>query len=130
MPFITESSVRGGSAETDAWRRGAAGLAGPRSRHALRLYRIGLASKDDAAALLPLHRLDAESPFMLLEPSEREQGRVASFDLIVEGEESGGAVAWLSLEVAPFRPAQHTSYLVIGVDGPRYRPRSAGGGRA
>jgi hypothetical protein len=38
------------------------------------LYRIRLASSDDAAALLALpHRLDAQSPFMLLEPGEREQ---------------------------------------------------------
>jgi len=38
------------------------------------VYRIRLASSADAIALLALqHRLDAQSPFMLLEPGEREQ---------------------------------------------------------
>jgi RimJ/RimL family protein N-acetyltransferase len=93
------------------------------------VYRIRLASLDDATALLALqHRLDAQSPFMLLEPGEREQvpaqlrarlhaqARGASFDLIAEDEESGRAVGWLSVEVLPFRRARYTGYLVIGVD--------------
>jgi RimJ/RimL family protein N-acetyltransferase len=92
------------------------------------VYRIRLASSDDATALLTLqHRLDAQSAFMLLEPGEREQtpGQlrarlqaqgVASFDLIAQDEESGSVVGWLSIEVLPYRRARHIGYLVIGVD--------------
>jgi ribosomal protein S18 acetylase RimI-like enzyme len=91
--------------------------------------RIRLASADDAGALLGLqHRLDAQSPFMLLEPGEREQapGRLrarlhgqasaGSFDLVAEDEESGSVVGWLSVQVLPFRRARHTGHVVIGVD--------------
>jgi RimJ/RimL family protein N-acetyltransferase len=92
------------------------------------VYRIALAGLDDAAALLALqHRLDAQSPFMLLEPGEREQAPdqlrarlqmqgAASFDLIAQAEESGSLVGWLSVEVLPYRRARQTGYLVIGVD--------------
>ena len=99
------------------------------------MLRIRLASADDAGALLGLqHRLDAQSPFMLLESGEREQapGRLrarlhgqasaGSFDLVAEDEESGSVVGWLSVHVLPFRRARHTGHVVIGVDatvGPR-----------
>jgi ribosomal protein S18 acetylase RimI-like enzyme len=92
------------------------------------VHSIRLASPDDAAALLGLqHRLDAQSPFMLLEPGERErapgrlrarlqtQGRTGSFDLVAE-DERGSLAGWLSVEVLPFRRARQTGYLVIGVD--------------
>jgi ribosomal protein S18 acetylase RimI-like enzyme len=107
----------------------AARLAEAGSWHALGVYRIRLASPDDATVLLVLqHRLDAQSPFMLLEPGEREQAPdvlrarlqaqrgAASFDLVAEDEESGRVAGWLSVEVLPFRRARHTGYLVIGVD--------------
>ncbi len=108
---------------------GVARLAGAEWWHARDVYRIRLASPDDATVLLALqHRLDAQSPFMLLEPGEREQapdrlrarlqaqGGAASFDLIAEDEESGRVVGWVSVEVLPFRRARHSGYLVIGVD--------------
>ena len=93
------------------------------------MYRIRLASPDDAAELLALqHKLDSQSSFMLLEPGERAQepdrlrtslqaqDSTASFDLISSDEKSGDAVGWLSVEVPPFRRARHAGYLVIGVD--------------
>jgi ribosomal protein S18 acetylase RimI-like enzyme len=93
------------------------------------VYRIRLASPDDAIALLALqHRLDSQPPFMLLEPGEREQapdrlrarlqaqGGAANFDLIAEDEESGRVVGWVSVEVLAFRRARHCGYVVIGVD--------------
>jgi RimJ/RimL family protein N-acetyltransferase len=92
------------------------------------MHSIRLAHPDDAAALLGLqHRLDAQSPFMLLEPGEREQapgrlrarlqdqGKTGSFDLVAE-DEPGRLGGWLSVEVLPFRRAAQTGYLVIGVD--------------
>ncbi len=93
------------------------------------MHQIRLAGPDDAGALLVLqHRLDAQSPFMLLEPGERDQapgrlrarlqaqGRAGSFDLVAEDEKNGGLAGWLSVEVLPFRRARRTGYLVIGVD--------------
>ena len=93
------------------------------------MHDIRLAGPRDAAALLGLlHRLDAQSPFMMLEPGEREttpdrvrdrlaaHGADGSFDLVAEA--AGGAVlaGWLSAEVLPFRRAGQTGYLVLGVD--------------
>ena len=89
---------------------------------------IRLADSRDAEALLALqHRLDAQSSSMLLEPGEREQNpeplrtRLAaqnrtsgSFDLVADGPD--GLAGWLEVQVLPFRRAQHTGYLVIGVD--------------
>lgn len=82
---------------------------------------------DDAEALLNLqHRLDLQSSFMLLEPGERGNSpeplrsrlratnATGSFDLVAES--NGSLVGWVSVEVAPFRRARHTGYLVIGVD--------------
>ena len=93
------------------------------------MHEIRLAGPDDADALLGLQRrLDAQSPFMLLEPGERDQeprrlrarlraqGRAGSFDLVVGDEGNDGLVGWLSVEVLPFRRARQTGYLVIGVD--------------
>ena len=93
------------------------------------MHQIRLAGPDDAEALLGLqHRLDAQSPFMLLEPGERDQepgrlrarlqaqGRAGSFDLVAEDEGNGGLVGWLSVAVLPFRRARQTGHLVIGVD--------------
>jgi ribosomal protein S18 acetylase RimI-like enzyme len=93
----------------------------------LRMENIRLAGPQDADGLLALqHRLDAQSSFMLLEPGERErepgrlyarlvtQGEAGSFDLVAGPE--GGLVGWLSVEVAPFRRAGRTGYLVMGVD--------------
>jgi ribosomal protein S18 acetylase RimI-like enzyme len=93
------------------------------------MHQIRLAGPDDAGALLRLqHQLDAQSSFMLLEPGERDQepgrlrarlqaqGRAGSFDLVAEDERNDSLVAWLSVEVLPFRRARHTGYLVIGVD--------------
>jgi ribosomal protein S18 acetylase RimI-like enzyme len=92
---------------------------------------IRLAGPGDAEALLALqHRLDAQSSSMLLEPGEREQNpeplraRLAaqnrtsgSFDLIADGPEGpDGLAGWLEVQVLPYRRAQHTGYLVIGVD--------------
>ncbi len=72
------------------------------------MHQIRLAGPDDAGALLGLqHRLDAQSPFMLLEPGERDQapgrlrarlqaqGRAGSFDLVAEDEKNGGLAGWL-----------------------------------
>jgi RimJ/RimL family protein N-acetyltransferase len=88
---------------------------------------IRLAAPGDARTLLDLqHRLDAQSSFMLLEPAEREQapdrlrsrlaaqGAAGSFALVAEGK--GRLLGWLSVEVAPFRRAARTGYLVMGVD--------------
>lgn len=86
------------------------------------------------------HRLDAQSPFMLLEPGEREQapdrlrarlqgqGRAGSFDLVAEEGEGGSLVGWLSVEVLAFRRARHTGYVVIGVDAAADGNRSSGFG--
>jgi hypothetical protein len=52
------------------------------------MHRIRLAGPDDAGALLGLqHRLDSQSPFMLLEPGEREQapGRLRALGLYLRG---------------------------------------------
>ena len=86
-----------------------------------------MAGPDDAAALLELlHRLDAQSAFMMLEPGEREttpdplRGRLAgqhaagSFDLVAEAPDR--LAGWLSAEVLPYRRASRTGYLVLGVD--------------
>ena len=63
--------MRGGCAETNLGRHGRPGWQTRESWHALGVYWIRLASLDDATALLALqHRLDAQSPFMLLEPGE------------------------------------------------------------
>ena len=94
------------------------------------MHRIRLARPDDAAAVLELqHRLDTQSKFMLLEPGERgqepdrlrsrleAQEGAASFDLIAaDDEEPDRVIGWLSVEVARFRRARHTGYVVIGVD--------------
>jgi ribosomal protein S18 acetylase RimI-like enzyme len=93
---------------------------------------IRLASPLDAEPLLALqHRLDAQSSSMLLEPGEREQDpeplrtRLAaqnrtsgSFDLVADGPDglAGWLAGWLEVQVLPYRRAQHTGYLVIGVD--------------
>lgn len=88
---------------------------------------IRKAGPDDAAALLRLlHKLDAQSAYMMLEPGEREaapdrlrdrlaaQDAAGSFDLVAE--ETGRLAGWLSAEVLPFRRARRTGYLVLGVD--------------
>ena len=89
---------------------------------------IRLAGPRDAEALLALqHRLDAQSSSMLLEPGEREQnpeplrtrlaahnGTSGSFDLVAD--RLDGLAGWLEVHVLPYRRAQHTGYLVIGVD--------------
>ncbi len=88
---------------------------------------IRTAGPDDAAALLELlHKLDAQSAYMMLEPGEREpapdrlrdrlagQDAAGSFDLVAE--EAGRLAGWLSAEVLPFRRARRTGYLVLGVD--------------
>jgi ribosomal protein S18 acetylase RimI-like enzyme len=88
---------------------------------------IRQAGPGDAAALLALQRrLDEQSSFMLLEPGERDpepdslrdrlaaQGPAGSFDLVAEDEQA--LLGWVSVEVAPFRRARRTGYLVMGVD--------------
>jgi RimJ/RimL family protein N-acetyltransferase len=88
---------------------------------------IRKAGPDDAAALLGLlHKLDAQSAYMMMEPGEREaapdrlherlaaQDTAGSFDLVAE--ETGRLAGWLSAEVLPFRRARRTGYLVLGVD--------------
>jgi ribosomal protein S18 acetylase RimI-like enzyme len=88
---------------------------------------IRKAGPGDAAALLGLlHKLDAQSDFMMLEPGEREsapdqlrdrlaaQGADGSFDLVAD--EAGRLAGWLSAEVLPFRRSRRTAYLVLGVD--------------
>jgi RimJ/RimL family protein N-acetyltransferase len=88
---------------------------------------IRLANSMDAEKLLALqHTLDRQSSFMLLEPQERDDSaenlqvrladlvRAGSFDLIAVDEDR--AVGWLSVDVAPYRRARHTGYVVTGVD--------------
>jgi ribosomal protein S18 acetylase RimI-like enzyme len=88
---------------------------------------IRKAGPDDAATLLGLlHKLDAQSAYMMMEPGEREaapdrlrdrlaaQHAAGSFDLVAE--ETGRLAGWLSAEVLPFRRARRTGYLVLGVD--------------
>jgi ribosomal protein S18 acetylase RimI-like enzyme len=88
---------------------------------------IRRAGPEDAVALLALQcRLDEQSSFMLLEPGERDttpnglrarlaaQSSAGSFDLVAEGNE--GLLGWVSVEVAPFRRARGTGYVVMGVD--------------
>jgi len=88
---------------------------------------IRLAGPRDAGILLALqHRLDAQSSFMLLAPGEREQapeqlrdrlaaqGAAGGFDLVADGPD--GLAGWLSVDVLPYRRAQHTGYVVMGVD--------------
>ena len=89
---------------------------------------VRLARTADATALLALqHRLDAQSPFMLLEPGEREvtpdglrarlatQTQQASYDLVAE-QDPTTLVGWAAVEVLPYRRAAGTGYVVIGVD--------------
>ena len=107
-------------------------------------YVICLASASDAEPLLHLQRrLDRQSPFMMLEPDERDpdperlhsrlaaQESTASFDLVAHLSTGAASkppqlLGWLSVEVPPYRRAAHVGHLVLGVDD-RFRARGIGG---
>jgi RimJ/RimL family protein N-acetyltransferase len=93
---------------------------------------VRLAVPADAPLLLDLQmRLDEQTPFMLVSPGERPhdcaalaqrlhgqdgQDGTGSFDLVAECGDEGSLVGWLGVEVAPYRRARHTGYVVLGVE--------------